>query len=300
MPYLCQDCPRVCRAERKAREPGGRCNSPFLPRISRAAPHFGEEPCISGIRGSGAVFFTGCSLRCLFCQNTEISFNPKSQGKILAVPQLRDLFLRLQDSGVHNINLVTASHYLLPVARALESAKLKIPVVWNSSGYEKAEILQRLEGLVQIYMPDFKFADPCLAELCSDAPDYPEVASLAIREMYRQTGPFRFGPDGMLQSGVLIRHLVLPGCSENAKSVIDWVSSSFPAGSVLFSLMSQYTPMPRSASLPHLCRRVGLKEYRRLEAYARDCGITDGYFQEPDSATQQMIPKFDLTGIRDL
>jgi len=297
MSYICRDCPRNCGAERPARRPSGRCGSPFLPRISRAAPHCGEEPCISGSRGSGAVFFTGCSLGCRFCQNAEISVPAGGPGKILTVAQLRDLFLRLQDSGVHNLNLVTASHYVLPAARALELARLRIPVVWNSSGYEKPETLRRLEGLVQIYLPDFKFADRHLAEACANAPDYPEIAKEAIREMFRQTGPYQLRPDGLLQSGVLIRYLVLPGYPENAKSVIDWIARAFSPGTVLFSLMSQFTPMPRAAAIPHLSQKVGMREYRRLEAYARDCGLSEGYFQDPSSATEQMIPKFDLTGI---
>ena len=188
MEYICRDCPRSCGAERGEKQRGGVCMSPALPVVARAAPHYGEEPCISGSRGSGTVFFTGCNLKCVFCQNREISRG--RGGKAVTVRELRDILLRLRDQGVHNINLVTPSHFTRPIAEALSGLKLGIPVVWNSSGYESVESLKLLEGLVQIYMPDFKYAKKEPAKRYSAAEDYPETARAAIREMYRQTGPF--------------------------------------------------------------------------------------------------------------
>ena len=199
---LCNDCPRRCGADREFDKAGGVCRSPLTPVIARAAPHFGEEPCISGERGSGTVFFSGCNLRCVFCQNRDISRS--SAGKPVTVERLRDIFLELQDEGVHNINLVTAAHFIRPVTEALEGAKLSIPVVWNSSGYESVESLRRLEGLVQVYMPDLKYLDPKLSLRYSAAKDYPEVAVSAIAEMYRQRGRFVLDDEDMLVSGVVV------------------------------------------------------------------------------------------------
>ena len=296
MEYICTDCPRRCGALRTEEKAGGVCASPALPRVARAAPHFGEEPCLSGTRGSGAVFFTGCSLRCVFCQNREIS-RGGSEGKILSVRELRDCFLRLRDQGVHNINLVTGSHFARPIAEALEGLELGIPVVWNSSGYESVETLRLLEGLVQIWLPDLKYLKSEPARRWSAAPDYPEVAKAAICEMFRQAGSYVLGEDGLLRSGVLIRHLILPGEELNAMDAIDFAAEEFPAGSVLFSLMSQYTPMPGLERFPELRRRVTAEENERLCAYFAKSGL-DGYWQEPDAATDEMIPAFDGTGVR--
>ena len=295
MDVFCNDCPRQCGAKRGPIEPGGVCRSPALPRVSRAAPHFGEEPCISGVRGSGTVFFTGCNLRCVFCQNREIS-RGGGTGEILSVPALRDLMLRLRDQGVHNINLVTGAHFIRPIAEALQGLDLDIPVVWNSSGYESVDSLRLLEGLVQVYLPDFKYWKPALAKRYSLAEDYPAVAAAAIREMFRQTGPCVLDEDGMLRRGVLIRHLILPGQDLNAMDVIDFAAEEFPAGSVLFSLMSQYTPMPGLENFPELQQRVDVETNLRLIAYLQKRGL-EGYWQEPEAATDEMIPAFDGTGL---
>lgn len=295
MRFVCNDCPRRCGAVRDDGMNGGFCASPSLPRAARAAAHFGEEPCISGTRGSGTVFFTGCSLRCVFCQNHEISRG--GEGRTLTPERLRDIFKRLRDQGVHNINLVTPTHFSRAIAEALDGAELGIPVVWNSSGYENVETLRTLEGLVQIYMPDFKYMDPAPAKAYSMAPDYPETAAAAIEEMFRQRGPFVMDGEGILQSGVLIRHLILPGHAANTKAVIDWVSGRFPGNEVLFSLMSQFTPMPGAERFPELRRRVSRRENQALRDYMADCGILNGYWQEPGSATGEMIPDFDLTGL---
>lgn len=292
---VCNSCPRRCGAERGEFTPGGVCASPTLPRIARAAPHFGEEPCISGVNGSGTVFFSGCNLRCVFCQNAQISRG--GTGKTVSVQRLRDIFLELQDKGVHNINLVTASHYVEPVAEALREAKLSIPVAWNSSGYDSVEALRRLEGLVQIYMPDFKYASSESARRYSAAPDYPEVARAAILEMYRQTGSFVLDENDMLKSGVLIRHLILPDNERSSREVIDFVADNFPGDMVLFSLMSQFTPMPGTERFPELQKTVSPELNDRLIDYMCARGIEYGFWQEPESGTGEMIPAFDLTGV---
>lgn len=296
MEFYCYDCPRRCGAKRGPAERGGFCGASSLPRVSRAAAHFGEEPCISGSRGSGAIFFTGCNLRCVFCQNREIS-RGGGQGRELTVQQLRDTMLRLRDTGVHNINLVTPTHYSRAIIEALTGLELGIPVVWNSSGYESVETLRWLEGLVQVYMPDYKYykQDPALRY--SSAPDYPEVAAAAIKEMFRQRGAYELDNEGLLRSGVLIRHLILPGQELNAMDVIDFVAEEFPRDSVLFSLMSQYTPMPGLEKHPELSRRVDGETNSMLISYMLRRGISSGYWQETGSATDEMIPDFDLTGL---
>lgn len=292
---ICNDCPRQCGQFRDDNKAGGVCRSPRLPRIARAAAHFGEEPCISGERGSGTVFFSGCNLRCVFCQNREISRG--RVGKTVSVERLGDIFLELQDKGVHNINLVTGSHYVPEIAAALERVKLSIPVVWNSSGYDSVSMLRRLEGLVQIYMPDLKYLSAQTAKRYSAAPDYPDAATAAIAEMYRQVGRFVLDGDDMLKSGVLIRHLILPENEENSKAVIQYVADNYPGDSVLFSLMCQFTPMPGTERYPELQGRVSAELNNRLCDYMAQCGIEYGFWQESDSATDEMIPDFDLTGV---
>ena len=296
MEYICSDCPRRCGARRGDEQAGGFCSAPALPRVARAAAHFGEEPCISGTRGAGTIFFCGCNLRCVYCQNRAIS-RGGANGKALSVGELRDLMLRLRDTGVHNIELVTPTHFVRAIRAALDGLELGVPVVWNSSGYESVETLRSLEGLVQVYLPDYKYSSSALAKRYSAAEDYPSAAADAIREMFRQTGPYRLDADGLLVSGVLIRHLILPGEIENSMGAIDFVAESFPSGGVLFSLMSQYTPIEWLGKYPSLQRRVDPEENEHLIRYMRRCGIEDGYWQEPDSATAEMIPAFDGTGV---
>lgn len=292
---ICNACPRRCGAERSEYTSGGVCASPYLPRVARAALHYGEEPCISGSRGSGTVFFSGCNLRCVFCQNHEIS--RAQTGKTVTVERLAEIFRELQDKGAHNINLVTPTHYTDAIVKALEMAKPSVPVAWNSSGYDSVESLRKLEGLVQIYMPDLKYMDASLAGRYSAAPDYPETAQAAIREMFRQTGNFVLDDDDMLSSGVLIRHLILPEAEENSRAVIDFVADSFPEDSVLFSLMAQYTPMPNTERFPELQKTVTAELNDRLVDYMISRGISNGFWQEPSAATDDMIPEFDLTGV---
>ena len=290
----CTCCPRRCGTDRAGGKLGF-CGVPENPVVARAAPHFGEEPCISGERGSGAVFFAGCTLRCVFCQNYEISRG--RSGKEISVDRLRDIFLELREQGVHNINLVTADHYVYAVRKALDGLDLGIPVVWNCSGYESMETLKALDGLVQVYLPDLKYLDPALAKRYSAAPDYPEIATAAIREMVRQTGPFVLDSYGMLQKGVLIRHLILPEQGENSKRVIDWVSGTFSPDEVLFSLMSQYTPMGNLERFPELRRPVSPALDAEIYDYLMQSRIENGFYQDLESATGDMIPKFDQTGV---
>lgn len=294
MEILCELCPRRCGTLRGDNTPGGVCRSPLLPRVARAAAHYGEEPCIAGKNGTGAVFFTGCNLRCVFCQNVEISRG--EGGRSVTVKELRELLLRLRDQGVDSIDLVTGAHYVPAIAEALSGLTLGVPVVWNSSGYESAETLRQLEGLVQVYMPDFKYYDAEAARRYSAAADYPAVAAAAIREMFRQVGPYVLDESGLMRSGVLIRHLILPGRAEDARDVIDFAADEFSRGSVLFSLMSQYTPMPGTARFPELQKRVTAEENRALIHYMQVRRL-DGFWQEPDAATSDMIPAWDLTGV---
>lgn len=291
---VCRLCPRDCGADRSAGERGV-CSMGPLPVVARAAPHYGEEPCISGTKGSGTVFFSGCSLGCVFCQNREISGG--GVGKALSVGELAEVFRRLEAQGVHNLNLVTASHFADSAVEALRLSKPNVPVVWNSSGYESVETLRLLDGLVSIYMPDLKYLSSQNAARYSRAPDYPEAAKAALIEMYRQTGPFKMDAGGILQSGVLIRHLLLPGCLEDALDIMDFISESFPKGAVLFSLMCQFLPLADKDKFPEINRNVTEAEYSKAIKYARLCGLDSGYIQELSSATGELIPNFDLTGV---
>ena len=295
MEQLCSDCPRNCHARRGETSGGGVCVSPLLPRVIRATPHYGEEPCISGTRGAGTIFFSGCNLRCVFCQNREIS--RRSVGKTLSVSELRTLMQRLRDQGVHNIELVTPTHFTRVIAEALEGLNLGIPVVWNSSGYESVETLRLLDGLVQVYMPDLKYLSAETAGRYSAAADYPEAATAAIDEMVRQRGAYRLDGNGMLQSGVLIRHLILPGHISESMDVIDYVADTFPPGTVLFSLMSQYTPMPGLERFPELRRTVSAEENGNLIHYLQARRLQDGFWQEISSVGEESIPVFDGSGL---
>ena len=295
MEYICRDCPRHCGVIRNTERKSGYCRSYSLPSVVRAAPHFGEEPCISGRQGSGAVFFSGCNLGCVYCQNREIS--RESCGKTVDAEELGDIILRLAETGVHNINLVSATHFTRTVAKALEQISLDIPVVWNSSGYESADALKMLEGLVQIYMPDLKYLRPETAMRYSFAIDYPEVVKSALAEMFRQTGRYVFDGDGILQRGLLIRHLILPGSELNTMDVIDYISDSFPEDSVIFSLMSQYTPIPGLEDYPELKSPIDAETNDRMCSYLRKSRIVSGYWQDPSSATEDLLPPFDLTGV---
>ena len=289
---ICTLCPRRCGAERTDTRAGGLCGMPAAPVVARAMLHQWEEPCLVGDHGAGCVFFSGCNLRCCFCQNGTIS--REGFGKPISVERLRDIFRELIAQGAACLDLVTPTHFTPAILEALGDEKWPVPVVWNCGGYESVETLRLLEGKVQVYLPDLKYALTEPAKAYSGAADYPETAKAAILEMFRQTGPYRM-ENGQLKSGVLIRHLVLPGELENTKDVIDWVAETFRPGEVLFSLMSQYTPQP-GAKGP-LARHVTGAEYRAAVAYMENCGITDGYTQERTSAREEYTPDFDLRGV---
>lgn len=288
---ICTLCPRRCAALRTETAGEGFCAMPSAPVVARAMLHRWEEPCLSGTRGSGAVFFSGCVLGCVYCQNGRIS--REGFGRTVSVPRLREIFLELIAQGAHNIDLVSPTPFAPAIREALEEP-LPVPVVWNTGGYERVETLRSLEGRVQIWLPDMKYADNGLAKRYSGAGDYFETAAAAILEMYRQSGDYVM-EDGLLRRGVIIRHLLLPGGLDNAKAVMDWTAASFRPGQVLFSLMSQYTPQPGAEGL--LARRVTAGEYRAALAYMENLGITDGYRQDSSSAREEYTPDFDLGGI---
>ena len=282
------------RARARSEKPGGVCRSPALPRVARAAPHFGEEPCISGTRGSGAVFFTGCNLRCVFCQNREISRG--EGGQTLSVPQLRDTLLRLRDQGVHNINLVTGAHFVRPIAEALEGLELGIPVVWNSSGYESVESLRLLEGLVQVYLPDFKYWKREPARRYSAAADYPAGRPRAIREMFRQVGPYVLDEDGMLRSGRSDPAPDPAGAGSECHGRDRLCRGGVSRGQRAFFPHEPVYPHAGAGALSRAAaaRRPG-DEPASDRLYAA-LGWT-GYWQDPEAATDEMIPAFDGTGV---
>ena len=290
----CVACPRGCGAERGEHQGSGVCGEGTLPRIARAGLHMWEEPCVSGTAGSGTVFFSGCALRCVYCQNAAISLG--GYGKEVSATRLREIYFELIDKGAHNINLVNPTHFIKSVSESL-SGGLSVPVVYNTGGYESVSSLKEVEGRVQVYLPDMKYALAVPAARYSNAPDYPETAKKAIQEMYRQTGKYKLDGEGIITRGVIIRHLVLPGNIENTLRVIDWVSETFSSGEVLFSLMSQYTPSGDLSSYPELQRRLTAGEYEAVSDYLNESEIYDGYFQELSSAAEEYIPPFDLTGV---
>ena len=286
----CMLCPRRCGVDRAAGQTGF-CGMPAQLTAARAMLHYGEEPVIAGSFGTGAVFFSGCTLRCRYCQNREISLARK--GKALSSNELREIFLRLIDEGAQSIDLVTPTHFLPSILPAL-TPKLPVPVVYNCGGYERVETLRELEGLVDIYLPDMKYADNALAARLSGAPDYFEVAAAAIEEMYRQVDGAVI-EDEQMRRGVLIRHLVLPGAVENSLRVIEWVAETFPKNDVLFSLMSQYVPSP---DLPApLNRRLTPEEYEGALSWLELCGIEQGFTQELAAATDELLPEFNFEGL---
>lgn len=288
----CTLCPRRCGVDR-TRGQLGFCKMPGQVHAARVGVHYWEEPVISGSFGSGAVFFSGCTLKCAFCQNYDIS--QENFGKPLTSAELRAAFERLIDEGVQNINLVTPTHFLPDILPALEP-KLPVPVVYNCGGYESVETLRQLEGKIDVYLPDFKYSDNALAKKLSSAPDYFETASAAILEMYRQVGKPVIEGDEM-KRGVLLRHLVLPGCVDNSLGVLDWVAEHFRSGDILFSLMSQYVPMGCAAEMPPFDRRITELEYDSVLSYMMLLGIEDGYTQDFSSAERGYTPSFDLTGL---
>ena len=291
METKCMCCPRRCGAVRSRQR--GLCGETETIRIARAAPHMWEEPPISGQNGSGTVFFSGCSLRCIFCQNHEIAVS--HIGRDVSAEELTEIMLRLQSGGVHNINLVTASHFtvqLAPVLRRAKQSGLHIPILWNSSGYELPETLRLLDGLIDIYLPDFKYLNTQTAAEYSSAPDYPETAKAALAEMVRQCGAPRLDPEtGLMQRGVQVRHLVLPGHAQESRQVLWYLYQTYGNG-IGYSIMNQYTPMPQMREHPLLSRRVTAQEYGHVVQYAQQIGIENAFTQEGEAASESFIPAF--------
>lgn len=289
---VCDICPRECKVDRSVNR--GVCGMPEGFVVARAAKHMWEEPCISGTKGSGTVFFSGCSLRCVFCQNYSIS--TEGFGKEISDSQLMNIFDSLIESGVHNINLVNPTHYAARLEKVLREYNSPVPVVYNSGGYEKVETLKRLEGLIDIYLPDLKYINDEKSKKYSGAPDYFRFASQAIKEMIRQTGSAVFDEEGIMKKGTVIRHLILPKNTNQSIEIINWLKDNVPNDTYI-SLMSQYTPIKQNESYPELNRRITPREYAKVLDYLLDSGFENIFAQEALSADEAYIPDFDLTGI---
>ena len=291
----CNICPRNCNINRY--EGAGFCKSNQKIKLAKVFVHKWEEPCISGVRGSGTVFFSNCSLRCVYCQNSKISSD--GFGKEIEVDRLAEIFIELQNKEVHNVNLVTPTHYIPIVREALNTAKgngLNIPVVYNSSGYENVESLKTLEGLIDVYLPDIKYYSDKYSIKYSSAPDYFKYASAAVMEMYRQVGGVKLDDEGIIEKGVMIRHLMLPGLLFDSKKIIDWVIENMPED-IYFNLMCQYTPLGRANEFPEINRRISKSHYDSLVNYALGNGIVNGFIQEFESASEEYVPDFNLDGV---
>ncbi|MBR5468078.1 MAG: radical SAM protein [Firmicutes bacterium] len=292
----CILCPRECHTDRENGNKGF-CGMSALPSAALVSKHMWEEPCISGENGSGTVFFSGCNLKCVFCQNFDIS--QEGNGKQISAERLAEIFIEQQNRGVHNINLVSAGHFIPAVKEALILAKekgLAIPVVYNSNGYEKAEALKELEGLVDIYLPDIKYFSSDISKNFSFAENYFDVAINAVKEMYRQVGKNEFDENGMLKKGIIIRHLVLPSCRQDSKKILSAIKEIF-GNNVYVSIMNQYTPMYKAKNMKPLNRRLTTFEYEDVIKYFFDIGLENGFMQSRLSATDAYTPKFDHSGI---
>lgn len=310
----CSICPRKCMADRTLRQPedtaakeqekdydgakmSGFCGMSDAIRVARAALHMWEEPCISGEEGSGAVFFSGCNLRCVFCQNYDIAAG--RAGKVISEERLCNIFMELQEKGANNINLVTPTHYITAVKSALIKARnegLRIPVVYNSGGYESVESLKILSGLIDIYLPDFKYMSETLAERYSHAKDYPSVVKAALKEMFRQVGKPCFDERGIMTKGVIVRHLILPGHTNDSRAVIDYLYDTY-GDDIYMSIMNQYTPLPHVSRYEELNRKVTVREYARVVDYAIEKGVVNAFVQEKGTAKDSFIPQFDCNGV---
>lgn len=295
----CDLCPRKCLVDRKKGEKGI-CGQTENLKVARAALHFWEEPCISGDAGSGAVFFSGCSLHCVFCQNENIANG--TVGKEISLERLVDIFLELQEKRANNINLVTPGHFVPQIVKALDQARkegLTLPVVYNTSSYETVDTIKMLEGYVDIYLPDFKYMSPVLSKKYSHAPDYAEVAKAAIAEMVRQTGKAVFvngDEDNLILSGTIVRHLTRPGCMADSMQIVKYLHDTY-GDKIYISIMNQFTPLSNLEKYPELNRRITDEEYETLVDYAIDIGIENGFIQEGDTAEESFIPAFDCEGV---
>lgn len=293
----CVLCPRKCHVNRRSGQRGF-CGQSAEVIAARAALHFWEEPCISGSCGSGTIFFSGCSLQCVFCQNRNIAL--KSDGRVVSLGRLTEIFLELQEKGAANINLVTAAHFLPQITYCLQRAKesgLSIPVVYNTGGYEEIDSLKMLEGLVDIYLPDLKYHSPELSLKYAQAADYFEKAAAAIGEMFRQTGRPQFDPiSGLMRRGVIVRHLLLPGYSGDSKRILRYLHNTY-GNDIYVSIMSQFTPLETNDLPPELNRKISQEEYNKILAFSEKIGIEQGFYQEGDTASESFIPAFDGEGL---
>lgn len=290
----CTICPRSCAAVRSGTHGSGVCGMGDTLKIARCEKHYWEEPCISGERGSGAVFFSGCALRCAFCQNFKIS--REGFGAPVSDENFIKMMQRLEEEGAHNINLVNPTHYTRQIMRVLDRYRPSVPIVYNCGGYEKPETIRALRGYVDIYLPDMKYAGSDVSQKYSGAADYFEYASASIRAMYEQVGDPVYDGDGMMRSGMIVRHLILPGQVENSLCVLEWIAQNLPR-SVPVSIMSQYTPCGDLARFPELRRRITQQEYDVVYDRLIELGLTEGYIQELSSAKEEYIPPFDLSGV---
>ena len=287
----CKLCPRSCGSNRAAGQTGY-CGMSAEVKVARASLHMWEEPCISGTNGSGTVFFTGCPLKCVYCQNRTIAIG--STGERISIERLSEIFIELQEKGAHNINLVTPTHYVPQIVEALKSAKekgLHIPIVYNTGSYEKAETIQALEGLVDIYLPDCKYYDSELAAKYSNAPDYFKVASDAIEEMVRQVGKPMF-EGNLMKRGVIVRHMILPGHTKDSRKIIERLYKTY-GDDIYISIMNQYTPLPQMKNFPEINRRITAREYEKVIDYAISLGIENAFIQEGGTAKESFIPDFE-------
>lgn len=301
----CNLCPRGCNVDRDLKS--GYCGMTSQIKVARAALHMWEEPCISGENGSGAVFFTGCPLRCVFCQNYQIAKG--NDGKPITIERLADIFLELQDKKANNINLVTPTHYVPQIIKAIDLSRskgLKLPFVYNTSSYENVETLKMLEGYIDVYLPDLKYKNAAFAKKYSNAPDYFEKATVAIAEMYRQVGSPQFFEKeeaaalgietDTMKKGVIVRHLLLPGLKEDSKEIIQYLYETYH-DDVYISIMNQYTPLKQVEKIPELNRTITPKEYDEVVDYAIDLGIENGFIQDGETAKESFIPEFDYEGV---
>ena len=288
----CAICPRKCFAERNSGT--GICGVGEKIKIARAAPHFWEEPCISGKKGSGTVFFSGCNLGCVFCQNYDISH--KAFGKEISEDTLMRIFDSLIEKGVHNLNLVTPTHYAPMLARVLEKYNSPVPVVYNTSSYESVETLRMLEGLVDIYLPDLKYYDSERSLKYSGAEDYFDVASKAVLEMHRQVGKLITDESGIAKRGIIIRHMILPGNISQAEKVFGWVKENLSCETYI-SVMRQYTPFGKAKDMPTINRKLSSREYSIVKSKILDLGFENCFFQSKESSSEEFIPNFNLEGV---
>jgi len=286
----CNLCPRNCMVDRVKNV--GFCKATAKIKIARAALHHWEEPCISGENGSGTVFFSFCPLKCVFCQNYELSY--KNVGQEISIEKLANIFLDLQSQDAHNINLVTPTHYVPQIIAALKIAKsngLNIPIVYNTSGYESVDTIKMLNGYIDVYLPDFKYYSDELAKKYSNAPGYFEIATLVLKEMFNQVGEFSINENGIIKRGMIVRHLILPGYTDDSKNVISHVYDLF-RDKIYISIMNQYTPLPHVEKYPEINRKITSEEYDKVIQFALSLGIENAFIQEGETAKESFIPDF--------